>query len=137
MDLTPLSTGSVEALCDVSKSKPESQLFVLQLLSIKALTGPPPPELPGPLPRYRVILSDGDQYFGALLGSKIAQRFTPNWTQRFVIVGVEQVQWVYVSQCEKWVLVIVEMHFIEDGTGPIGRPTLAMGSPAAFRPKWT
>ncbi|KAJ7769083.1 hypothetical protein DFH07DRAFT_289866 [Mycena maculata] len=135
MDLSPLSAGAAEALCNISKSEPTSQLFVLQLLSIRTVPLTPPQSSRSP--RHRVILSDGNHFFHVVLSSTIAPHNTPDLTHKYSIVGVEKVQWVYISQSDLWILAIFEMHFIEDRYEKIGKPTVAMNSPSAFRPTGT
>ncbi|KAJ7480844.1 hypothetical protein FB451DRAFT_153793 [Mycena latifolia] len=119
MEFPPLSVGACEALSSPTTSAGEavSANLVLQVLNVRSLSGITPP-------RYRVILSDGLHYFQAMLSSVVAEQFPPSNLQKNAIVGVEKIFWFKARAQPMWVLVILEMHWIEDRSERIGTPVM-------------
>ncbi|KAJ7466436.1 hypothetical protein FB451DRAFT_1260878 [Mycena latifolia] len=119
MEFPPLSMGACEALSSLTTGASEavSPPLVLQLLSVRLISSVTPP-------RYRVILSDGLDFFHAVLSRLITEQFPPSNLQKNAIVGVEKISWGKFGAPPTWLLVILEMHWIEDRSERIGTPEM-------------
>ncbi|KAJ6613522.1 hypothetical protein B0H10DRAFT_2048253 [Mycena sp. CBHHK59/15] len=122
MDLLPLSPSACATLSIIADGKPTKVNFVLQILSIRNIA-PTASDI-----RYRHILSDGTHYMQSVLASPLNYMFDGGASRKNVVAGIDQVYWGTITSQgtgkKVRIMLVTEMHFIEDRSERIGAPTV-------------
>ncbi|KAJ6526813.1 hypothetical protein B0H19DRAFT_1275648 [Mycena capillaripes] len=121
IDVAPLSPDACESLSRITSEKIENVHFVVQITDVTFLIGVPPFD-------FCIGLSDGVNTMTSALSRNLNNLVEPTASAENMVVAVTKIRWCLRPRWARRIMVIEEMHIVENRDERIGSPNRFLSS---------
>ncbi|KAJ6483533.1 hypothetical protein C8R47DRAFT_1217611 [Mycena vitilis] len=121
IDFAPLSSNACDSLARITTGKIEGVHFVVQITDANFLIGVPPFD-------YCLELSDGATTMNCALSRDLNHLVEPTASTQNRVVALTKIRWCIRPRWDKRVMVVEEMHIVEERDRSIGAPDRFLAS---------